>query len=96
MDTQEARQVLKPIVAEFRAKSSAQLAEIPLDRPYVRAVVGPTGKRYQIEIGSLLDDPKHNRNLRVFVSIDDYGWRALSPLTEDFIISPDGVFIGEH
>jgi hypothetical protein len=28
-------------------------------------------------------------------SIDDGGWRALRPLCDDFILAPDGRFVGE-
>jgi hypothetical protein len=34
-------------------------------------------------------------NLRVMVSMDDGGWRAFLPLTDGFIIRPDGSFAGE-
>jgi hypothetical protein len=33
--------------------------------------------------------------LRVLGSIDDGGWRALSPLCDDFVLAPDGRFVGE-
>jgi len=34
--------------------------------------------------------------MRVFISIDDGGWqRIICPITDDFIIAPDGSFIGE-
>jgi hypothetical protein len=96
VDEQEAREVLKPIVTEFRARSYAELREVTLDHPEVRDVVGPSGTRYQVEIGSVLDDAKHNRNLRVFFSIDDgRGWRAIAPLSDAFIMSPEGDFIDE-
>jgi hypothetical protein len=31
----------------------------------------------------------------VLASIDDGGWSAFIPLTDDFIIAPDGSFVGE-
>jgi hypothetical protein len=41
------------------------------------------------------DDSEH-RNLRVMVSVDDGGWRSsLAPLSADFIVAPDGTFVGE-
>lgn len=33
--------------------------------------------------------------IRVMASVDDGGWRAIVPLTEDFILAPDGTFVGE-
>ena len=35
-------------------------------------------------------------DLRVLVMIDDGGWHAHGPLVEDFIIAPDGSFVGEY
>jgi hypothetical protein len=40
-------------------------------------------------------DGREEENLRVIAAIDDGGWRALSPLSEDFIVAPDGSFVGE-
>ena len=52
-----------------------------------------TGKDfYQIEIQAFFDDKK-KQYLRVVVNIDDGGWRAFFPLTDDFIIIPTGEFI---
>lgn len=65
-----------------------------MDSQEARNASGHTG-RVSVEVGSTLDDPKHSRDLRVFLSIDDGGWRAFHPLTEDFIISPDGGFVDE-
>jgi hypothetical protein len=31
----------------------------------------------------------------VIVAIDDGRWRAFSPLSVDFIMAPDGSFVGE-
>lgn len=33
--------------------------------------------------------------IRVIGSIDDGGWRAFRPLSDDFIRAPDGTFVGE-
>ena len=57
-------------------------------------VVGPSGTVYQLEVTAFWDDKKA-RNLRVIVTIDDGGWRAFVPLTTDFIMGPDGSFVGE-
>ena len=43
---------------------------------------------------SLLD-AKPDNNIRVSVSIDDGGLRAFFPMTDDFIMSPSGAFVGE-
>ena len=46
-------------------------------------------------LSNLWDDPGEHRNLRVMVSVDDGGWRSFAPLSDDFIVAPDGTFIGE-
>ena len=52
-------------------------------------VRGPSGVEYQIEVDILWDD-EPGRALRVAGSIDDGGWRAFSPLCDDFLLEPDG------
>ena len=58
-------------------------------------VQGPDGEQYQIERQAFWDS-KTGGNIRVIVSADGGGLSAFNPLTQDFIISPDGSFIGEH
>ncbi len=62
----------------------------PINYEYKNAI----GILYQIEIQAYWDD-KPNENIRVMGSIDDGGWRAFSPLSDDFIKSPNNEFIGE-
>ena len=57
-------------------------------------VIGETGTQYQIEIQAFWDD-QPNGNIRVLGSIDDGGIRSFVPLSADFIVAPDGTFIGE-
>ena len=40
-------------------------------------------------------DDEPGGNVRVMVSIDDGGLRAFVPMTESFIKSPSGEFVGE-
>lgn len=62
--------------------------------PVCVEVTGPSGVVYQVEVEAFWDDRKR-RDLRVLASIDDGGWRAFSPLCDDFIIATDGSFVGE-
>ena len=55
---------------------------------------GPSGVSYQIEIEAMWDDKPHG-NLRVVGRVDDSGLRGFVPLTEDFVMAPDGSFVGE-
>jgi len=54
---------------------------------------GASGISYQIEIQAVWDS-KPDGDLRVLGSVDDGGFRAVFPQTEDFIMSPDGSIIG--
>lgn len=56
--------------------------------------VGSRGVVYQVESESIWDDRKRG-HIRVVVGVDDGGWRAFYPLTDSFIIAPDGTYIGE-
>ena len=57
-------------------------------------VTAESGTRYQGEVQVFWDDEPGGA-IRVMASIDDGGWRAFVPLTEDFILAPDGTFVGE-
>ena len=49
------------------------------------------------ELQAFWDDPKKpNEVLRVSVAVDDGGLRTYFPLCEDFLMKPDGSFLGEH
>jgi hypothetical protein len=56
--------------------------------------IAPSGAVYQIEMQVFVDDASR-QTLLVMGSIDDGGWRAFSPLCDDFILAPDGSFVGE-
>jgi len=58
-------------------------------------VQGPSGTRYQVET-QVFWDGQRGDSLRVIVSVDDGSrWRRILPLTEGYIIAPDGTFIDE-
>ncbi|HEV8682923.1 MAG TPA: hypothetical protein VGS09_09135 [Actinomycetota bacterium] len=63
----------------------------------VNEVSGSSGMTYEIEIESFWDNPRKKTNLRVLVRLDAVvrGWRRRLKITDDFIIAPDGSFIGE-
>jgi len=52
------------------------------------------GEDYQIEIDFFFDDEKE-KTLRVVGMISYSFWTDFSPVCSDFIIAPDGKFIGE-
>ena len=92
MNKPEARQLLAAKLTELRRQSYSDLLRFM--EPEGLEVAGPSGVTYQLEVEAFWDD-EPQRNLRVTVSIDDGGWRAFIPLTDDFIIAPDGSFVGE-
>jgi hypothetical protein len=93
MDKKEAQQLLKARVDQLRAISYHDLLGL-LDKETVIEGEGASGRRYSIETSVFWDGAK-DRDLRVIVAIDDGGWRAYAPMTDDFIMAPDGSFVGE-
>jgi hypothetical protein len=94
VDKKEARTIIIQELKAYRAKTYPELAGMIDVEPVTRDSVGPSGVEYQIEIMALWDG-KEGGNVRVMGSIDDGGWSAYSPLTEDFIKAPDESFVGE-
>jgi hypothetical protein len=62
-------------------------------RPQSLKVVGEDEKTYQLEIQAVWDRKK-DEDLRVIVAVDDGGLRSFKPLIQDFIVRPDGTFVG--
>lgn len=95
MDTAEAKGILMRELAKFRAKPYSELVGL-IENVQTLELTAPSGTWYQLEFEATWDDPsKPNEVLRVFGSIDDGGIRAFSPLSEDFLMAPNGAFIGE-
>ena len=93
MDKDEALEVLRRHLALYRQRTYSDLVGL-IGKPSVAEVTGPSGARYQIEVEAYWDS-KRNGDLRVMGSVDDGGLRAFMPLTDDFILSPEGRFLGE-
>ena len=97
IDKEEARQVAERILDGYRGKSYPVLVESLLGAQEVFEVVSPTGCTYQVEVEAFWDGGRRSKggDLRVMVSIDDGGLSAFRPFCTDFILSPDGSFVGE-
>jgi hypothetical protein len=93
VEKREARSILQELLDELRERPYSELAKLIGDSQQ-REITGESGTRYQVEMEAVWDD-KREGNLRVVAAIDDGGWRAFVPLTDSFIISPDGSFVGE-
>jgi len=94
MDESEARIVLNEELSLYRVLPYSEL-RVLVDRNSTVERTGPSGTKYQIEMQVLIDDPQRN-TLSVAGAIDDGKlWRAIVPMCGDFIIAPDGSFVGE-
>jgi len=93
VNKEEATVVLSKLLGGYRAKSYSDLLPL-LHTQNTSEVTADSGTRYQVEFQAVWDDKKDG-NLRVMGCIDDRGIRAFVPLTDDFIITPNGEFVGE-
>jgi hypothetical protein len=62
--------------------------KVDVGQEVTKQVVGPDGKDDQMSV-LVVWDAQENGPLRVIVSIDDDGWRAIVPLTPDDLIYPE-------
>ena len=93
MNRDEAQAVLLGELERYRTNSRAELQRL-LSEQDVNEVRGASGTIYQVEIEAVWDD-RAGGDLRVLGHIDDGKIRVFAPLTRDFIVSPDGTFVGE-
>ena len=93
MNKAEARQLLTEKLGEYRKLSFVQLVA-KIDREDHFEILGASGTAYQIEVQCFWDD-KPGGDLRVMATIDDGGLLSFVPLCQDFILSPEGRFVGE-
>jgi hypothetical protein len=95
MDKDEARLVALQQLNRYRARTHAELQKI-VGEPEGFDAAGPSGKIYAVEIDAVWDDSREGGDLRVMAMVDDGGSRVFTfPVTEDFIMRPDGTFVGE-
>jgi hypothetical protein len=93
MDNGEAAAVLREHLDGYRQRAYSELIGLR-GRPQTAELRGASGSRYQVEV-EVQWDGKPGGALRVLGSIDDGGLRSLRPITQDFILAPDGTFVGE-
>jgi hypothetical protein len=94
MDRAEALAVAEARLDELRRLRYERLVDEWLYQPRSEYATARSGRRYSLEIEAVWDSKPHH-NLRVWVMVDDGGASATRPLTSDFIIAPDGSFMGE-
>jgi hypothetical protein len=88
-----AQRLLNEWLAKLRAVPYRELAS-RVDSVTTDEVMRDSERSWQLEIQVLWDD-EPDGNVRVMVSVDDSGLRAFVPMTESFIKSPTGEFVGE-
>ncbi|HSM35229.1 MAG TPA: hypothetical protein VK837_02435 [Longimicrobiales bacterium] len=93
MDEQEAQTILEEHLETWRAKHYEEFVDW-IGETSVAEMAGGSGATYQIEVEVQWDGPKGGP-VRVIGGIDGGGWRAFVPLTDGFIMAPDGSFLGE-
>ena len=93
MDNSEARTLLRIHLDAYRHRKYEELVML-LGKPEVIQLQGASGATYQVEVEVHWDD-RPGGAVRVLGSIDDGGWRAFKLLCDDFIVAPDGTFVGE-
>ena len=93
MDKGEAMAILERQLERYRGLRYGELLRLMDESQYLE-VTGRGGTHYQIKIYAYWDDERL-AHLRVVGTIDDGGWRAFAPLSSDFIVAPDGSFVGE-
>ena len=95
MKKHELLAMLTPIFAENRKHNYAYwLPYVAFTAPIVSYPIAPDGTKCCIEISAFWDD-QPDADIRVAFAIDDGGWRSICPVGADFIIAPDGSFVGE-
>jgi hypothetical protein len=90
MDNGEAHRILSERLAEYRQRSYSELAHLVTAKQVdAFETTAPSGACYQLEV-QFFWDHRPGGDIRVVGSIDDGGWRAFVPLTQSFIVSPEG------
>ena len=91
----EATSLLETELAALRQRPYQDLVIHMAAGPLSCERVGVSGAKYQIEIQAFWDD-RPGGNIRVMGSVDDGTLlRATMPVSRDFIMAPNGSFIGE-
>jgi len=94
MDRAEALEVLSEELGRYRKRTYDELKAFIGQGVNAYETKAASGTVCQLEI-QVYWDGKAGGDLRVIGAIDDGGWRAFVPLTDDFILTADGEFIGE-
>lgn len=93
MDKHEANAILRHHLDQFRGYSYDALHH-RVNSDERQQVTGESGTIYQVHVTFVWDD-KPDGSIRITGSIDDGGWRAYVPLTDELLMDSDGRFVDE-
>jgi hypothetical protein len=93
MSGEIARAIIEDKLKKLRKFSYGELVELVGEVSCDRTD-GPDGAEYQVETEARWDS-KTGGDVRVIVAVDGAGVSTFRPLTDTFIMSADGSFIGE-
>jgi len=95
MNKVEAQTLLDEQLAAYRSQGYEELVE-KVGSTIAFETVSPSGAEYNVEVIVLWDSPGKKVNVRVIAAVDDGRLpRALVPMSDSFIVAPDGSFVGE-
>lgn len=95
MSTQEAAAILAEQISVYRKKPYKELSDRVGLPPFTGVTKNEDESAYYWDIEVFWDDGRES-NVRVVANISDgNGLSAYFPMTDDFIMTPDGDFIGE-
>ena len=90
MNAQEAKTAVRQELIRFRRMPYVELCRLVDTRLPTLAIKGASGAEYQVVI-QVHWEGKRGGDIRIVGLIDDGGWRAFVPLSEDFITGPNDV-----
>lgn len=93
MNNKEARSILTESLVEYRSKTYKELQYL-LESEEAFEVKADSGKNYYLDFRAVWVSDKGG-NIRIIGEIHDGGWRSYLPLTNSFILTPDGKLSGE-
>jgi hypothetical protein len=94
MDKTEAQQVLDEELSVYRRCAYDDLTRLVGQKVH-KDRISDGGATYQMDVEIFWDD-KRKGTIRVLGAIDDASLRyAIFPLSQDFIMAPDGSLVGE-
>lgn len=93
MDREEALELLRRHLESYRRRSCLDLTRL-IGKVETAELAGASGAAYQLEVAAHWDAAPGG-SVRVVGTIDDGGWRAILPVSEDFIMAPGGAFVDE-